>query len=442
MHLLILDGSTDDAPIPGHVAREASSLGARLTRFKLAELCLAPCLGDFECWLKTPGRCRSQDALQDILRAFQAADLVVFLTPVVFGGYGSILKKTVDRLIPSINPFFRQRDGLTRHTPRYAAYPAMLFIGWADQLGEPARRSFAELAGGNAINMQAPNFRSLLVTAADSDWQNAVSAALRAGLHGTAGDPWPSAPAEALFAACVPDFVDSGAKPPRRATIFVGSARPKGSSSSESLGRALAAGLEKAGVATTLVHAVSFIKAGRAAEKALSTMLAAELLVIAAPLYVDTLPALTTHALERLAECLPNASYPLRTVVGVLNCGFPEAAHNRTAMAILRNFTQQAGLLWAGGLAMGAGEILHGKPLTKARLLLRPQRRALALAARDLAAGRPLSPEASKEMARPLVPSSLFRWLGAARWLWQARRHGLGWRQLVARPFERRQTGS
>lgn len=441
MHLLILDGSTDDAPIPGHVVQVASSLGARLTRFKLAELCLAPCLGDFACWLQTPGRCRSQDAQQDILHAFQAADLVVFLTPVVFGGYGSILKKAVDRLIPSINPFFHQRDGLTRHTPRYAAYPAMLFIGWADQLSNQARRSFADLAGGNAINMQAPNFRSLLVTAADSAWQNAVSAAIRAGLQGAPGDPWPSAPGEALFAACTPDLVVPEPVAPRRATIFVGSARPKGSSSSESLGRALAAGLEQAGVATTLVHAVSFIKAGRAAEKALSTMLAGELLVIAAPLYVDTLPALATHALERLAERLPNAGYPLRTVVGLLNCGFPEAAHNRTAMVILRNFTQQAGLLWSGGLAMGAGEILHGQALSKARLL-RPQRRALALAARDLAAGRPLSPEASKEMASPLVPPSLFRWLGAARWLWQARRHGLGWRQLVARPFERRQTGS
>ncbi|MBS1158139.1 MAG: NADPH-dependent reductase [Proteobacteria bacterium] len=437
MKLVILDGTAGQSAANQCIGQVASQEGATITHFALADLMLAPCLGDFECWTKTPGRCRSQDEAQDIAQAIHDADLLIFLTPLVFGGYSSALKRAVDRLIPLIDSFFHQRAGLTRHLPRYAKYPALLCIALSEQPNAETQSIFAELAGGNAINLLAPSYRSLVVSLRDGRWPEAVTAAVRASLRRAPGEALPVPAADALALACAADpFDPRRSRPPRTASILIGSARPKGQSTSESLARGLAAGLERAGVKTSLVRAISFVKDGHRADKALATLLGGELLVIAAPLYVDALPSLATHALERLGEQLGSQPHQVKSVVGIINCGFPEAVHNRTALRILRAFAQASGLNWGGGLAMGAGEILHGKPLSAARFVMRAQSRALALAARDLAAGRGISPEASQQMARPLLPAFLFRWVAPFKWILQARSYGVSWTKLHERPLD------
>ncbi|MDP3538543.1 MAG: NAD(P)H-dependent oxidoreductase [Azonexus sp.] len=435
MKLLILDGTIANSPVGQYTEQVGLAHGADVTRFALGEIQIAPCLGDFECWTKTPGRCRTHDAAQKITQAIHDADLVTFLTPVVFGGYASALKKLVDRLIPLTDAFFHEQAGMTRHQRRYERYPAMLFIGLTDQADEEAQSLFTELAGGNAINLQTPWFSALLVSLRDNHWHQRIEIAVRNGLTGGPGEALPLPEKDALARACTPDFFAPESPAPRTATILIGSARPKGSSTSESLANELSAGLEQAGIRTTLVHAISFVKDGILAEKALATILAGELLVVATPLYVDALPALVTRGLEQLAEKCRDGKYPLRSVVGLLNCGFPEASHNRSAVNILRIFSHECGLVWAGGLAMGAGEIIHGQPLANIRLVARAQIRALRRAASDLAGGQGISQTASDDMARPLLPAFLFRWLAPFKWIRMGRQHGIGWRQLHARPL-------
>ncbi len=434
MKLVILDGTHNAPEVAGSIEQAGMALGAEITCFRLAEIQIAPCLGDFECWVKTPGRCRTKDMAREITQAIHDATLVVFLSPVVFGSHASPLKKLIDRLIPLTDAFFHEQAGLTRHQRRYARYPAMLFIGLSRQPNEETKQLFAELAGGNAINLQAPWFRSLLIHPEHHDWQSAIEQAVSTGLNGGPGDPPPLPDAQALAAVCAPDaFADTIPSP--TATLLIGSARPKGASTSESLARALAADLEKLGVRTKFAYAISFVKPGKAAEQAILDLLSSDLLIVAAPLYVDGLPALVMRALEQAGEMLHTGRYPLRKVVGLLNCGFPEAVHNRTALRILRAFAHDNRLLWAGGLAMGAGEILHGKPLTQAPFIARAQIRALRRAAGDLAAGRGVSSLASADMARPLVPPFVFRWLGKLRWRRWGRAHGIGESQLHARPL-------
>lgn len=435
MQVVILDGSTDQPAIVQHIALAGQALGAGIAHYALADIALAPCLGDFECWTKTPGRCRTRDAAPDITQAIHDADLVVFLSPVVFGGYAFALKKLVDRLIPLTDSFFHEQAGTTRHQRRYTRYPAMLFIGLAEQPDAETRSLFAELAGGNAINLQTPWFRSLLLTPQDAMAQPQIESAIRAGLTATEGTTLPKLDRRALASACAPDAMAAKSPAPRTAAILIGSARPKGTSTSESLARALAADLERAGIASKLVYAISFVKDGRMADNALAELAGADLLIVAAPLYVDALPALVGQALEQLGAHLAHDVSPLRQVVGLLNCGFPEADHNRSALRILRAFAHANGLVWAGGLAMGAGEIIHGQPLQQARFVARAQIRALRQAAADLAAGRGISQKASRDMARPLLPAWLFRLVAPLKWWWMARRHGVAWRQLHARPL-------
>lgn len=438
--ILLLDATLDDGSpyrqVADHLAALAEASGARVSRFRLEEVRLAPCLGDFECWTRTPGLCRTQDDAQAIARAFQQADLAVMVTPLLFGGYRPSLKGALDRLLGVIHPFFREAVGVTRHEARYERYPAMFFVGLEERADAAARELFTAFAGGNAINLMAPHFHTLVLTPGTAPWQAELANRFVHALAGSDGEPLPHyPPADALARACAADQT-LPPTPLRRAALLVGSARPKGRSTSESLARGLAEQLEKQGVSTVLVHVIDFIKPGRRAEAALEALGDADLLVVAAPLYIDGLPSLTLRALQQLAA-RPGR---LTRVVGLLNCGYPEAEHNRSAMAQLKRFTHSTGLAWAGGLAMGAGEVLHGKPLAVVPFMLRSQIAALAEAAPALATGRGVPATASARMARPLLPAWVFRLAAKLRWITDASRHGTPWNALGARPHEAPQT--
>jgi hypothetical protein len=70
---------------------------------------------------------------------------------------------------------------------------------------------------------------------------------------------------------------------------------------------------------------------------------------LAYPLYVDSLPAPVTEALERIAVYRPVTGRANgQRLVAVANCGFPEAEHNRAPLSICQQFARQAGFDWAG----------------------------------------------------------------------------------------------
>jgi len=113
--------------------------------FTLHEVDIKPCAGCFGCWVRTPGRCVSNDS-DEIARAVVQSDLVVCLTPVTFGGYSSQLKKAVDHLIFTNLPFFRTVNGETHHRPRYDRSPNLLAIGvLPEQDAESGRRGSSRM---------------------------------------------------------------------------------------------------------------------------------------------------------------------------------------------------------------------------------------------------------------------------------------------------------
>jgi multimeric flavodoxin WrbA len=161
----------------------------------------------------------------------------------------------------------------------------------------------------------------------------------------------------------------------------------------------------------------------------------AGLFVLAFPLYVDALPYLATEALERIAshrQAQPSPSPA--SFLAIANCGFPEAQHNDTALAICQQFAGQAGFHWAGGLALGAGGAINGRPLAQAGGMARNVTRALDMTADTLAAGRPAPTEASVLLARPMMPLRVYTFMGDLGWRLQTRRNGV-YRQLRAKPF-------
>jgi hypothetical protein len=162
----------------------------------------------------------------------------------------------------------------------------------------------------------------------------------------------------------------------------------------------------------------------------------ADLVIISAPLCVDALPAAVTELLEILHRQLDDHARPAEhRLVAISNCGFPEAEQNEIALRIYRCFARQAGFKWAGGLALGGGEPIKGKPLGESRGIVRNVIAALDLAAEALAEGDPVPQEAVDLMAEPLIPASMYRTMGNLGWHLQALQQGT-WRQLRARVWE------
>jgi hypothetical protein len=128
----------------------------------------------------------------------------------------------------------------------------------------------------------------------------------------------------------------------------------------------------------------------------------------------------------------------LSRVAGILNCGYPEAVHNRIAMRMLGNFARQNQLAWMGGLALGGGEVLQGRLRGFAGIVARHAFRALGTAADSLARGDGIPVEAIRLMTKPLVSPGFFRRASRIRWWLMARSHGVTREQLSDRPWEDR----
>jgi len=173
MKIAILDGgladqTTTDA-IRTLLIATSREQGDQVQPFVLRNQKIAYCLGCFECWTKTPGRCRIEDESQAIAAAIIHSDLVIYLTPITFGGYSSVLKKAIDRTICLISPFFTKINGEVHHRKRYTHYPNLLGIGLLPQPDPEQAAIFSKLIERNAINFHAPTHASLVLDST-ADW--------------------------------------------------------------------------------------------------------------------------------------------------------------------------------------------------------------------------------------------------------------------------------
>jgi multimeric flavodoxin WrbA len=167
MKATILNGALAGDSFVDHVAATLKdSLQAEgwiVTPWTLRDEKIAYCLGCFECWTKTPGLCRIDDANREVAASIIGSNLTIYLTPITFGGYSSELKKAVDRIICLISPFFKKIDGEVHHYARYDRYPGLMGVGVLPAPHPAQEQIFDTLVGRNAINMHAPVHNSVVL---------------------------------------------------------------------------------------------------------------------------------------------------------------------------------------------------------------------------------------------------------------------------------------
>ncbi|MFP5222763.1 MAG: NAD(P)H-dependent oxidoreductase [Acidobacteriota bacterium] len=216
-----------------------------------------------------------------------------------------------------------------------------------------------------------------------------------------------------------------------KALLLAGS--PRHTNTSQVLGQAILDALAANGFACETIRLTGLLDTQEGRARLLGAYLGADLVVLAAPVYVDAPPAAVMRALEFLAgEDTPQDR--VRRLCAVFNCGFPEAEHTALSLDVCRLFAKRAGLQWAGGIGVGAGGAVNGQPLEARGRVTRPLRRALALAGDALARGLPIPQEAVDLAARPLLPAWLYLLMAQTGWLAQAWKRRTLFR-LDARPF-------
>jgi multimeric flavodoxin WrbA len=116
---------------------------------------LTYCMGCFGCWIKKPGECVINDLMSQINNSIMNSDMVIYLTPIIFGQFSANIKNTIDRNIPNILPFFETKpDGSTTHPPRYKTYPKQVIIGYGDELSEEDKQLFMDVTNKHRRNIE------------------------------------------------------------------------------------------------------------------------------------------------------------------------------------------------------------------------------------------------------------------------------------------------
>ena len=164
---------------------------------------------------------------------------------------------------------------------------------------------------------------------------------------------------------------------------------------------------------------------------------AADIVVLAFPLYVDALPGELTQALERLASSYrQRPPSPRQRWLAIINCGFVEGRQNDIAVAICGQFAREAGVTWSGGLTIGGAGGLSGHDLDKMGGMVRHLTSALALVREALFTGVEIPAEAFQLARQRFCPPWLY-FLMANTGMYLGAYHHHVLRRINARPYGR-----
>lgn len=104
---------------------------------------IMPCESCGKCLFETPGVCKFNDDMGSIILKMEAADMLVFASPVYFDSMSSNMKKMFERLRSTLDAFFEFRNGRTYHLKGSKKKQKAVTIFTA---GNPERETFVSIS--------------------------------------------------------------------------------------------------------------------------------------------------------------------------------------------------------------------------------------------------------------------------------------------------------
>ena len=166
LSVIILNGSLKDQDqmlfIQETLEEELKNIEIYSKSIILHQQNIKHCLGCFRCWDTTPGICSmvKDDDAESIKAKIIKSELVVFLTPLTFGGYSSELKKIIERMLGLLQPGFTRKSGESHHLKRYERYPSLLAVATTENLDEEEIKIFNTLIDRHSRNFYPPKFKA------------------------------------------------------------------------------------------------------------------------------------------------------------------------------------------------------------------------------------------------------------------------------------------
>ncbi|MFD3156791.1 flavodoxin family protein [Haloimpatiens sp. FM7330] len=124
---------------------------------------IKPCLGCFNCWVKTPGKCIIEDAYTEMPKYILENGTFVIITEIKYGCYSSYVKNVIDRSIGILLPFFQTVNGELHHLPRYYKHLKLIVLGYGKDVTPDEEETFKELVKGNAINLCVHEYETYII---------------------------------------------------------------------------------------------------------------------------------------------------------------------------------------------------------------------------------------------------------------------------------------
>lgn len=122
------------------------------------------CLGCFNCWVKTPGRCIIEDSYTEMPKYILENETFVIITEIKYGCYTSYVKNVIDRSIGILLPFFQTINGELHHLPRYDnAALKFVVIGYGKDVTTDEEQTFKDIIKGNALNFCVSNHKTYVI---------------------------------------------------------------------------------------------------------------------------------------------------------------------------------------------------------------------------------------------------------------------------------------
>ena len=220
----------------------------------------------------------------------------------------------------------------------------------------------------------------------------------------------------------------------KKVTLLVGSPR-KEKSASEALGLYLCKHLDPVQFVYQKMYLRDQVYKKDKDREWVQDILQSDLIILASPLYVDSLPSFvikTFEIIHRQAK-KENRGKGIK-LLAIINSGFPESSQSQITLDICRHFTRKTNMVWLGGLALGSGMFLGGKDIGKMGWFVRNIKKSLDETAVALNQGMPIPESAITLMQKALFGKKFFQWFANLGFKQRAKKNGLK-NEVYRRPY-------
>jgi multimeric flavodoxin WrbA len=376
MKITILNGNPKDSDFDTYITQVKSLLeknNNQVNHILLRELPLKYCTGCWGCWVKTPGKCQSDLASQEMDEAIINSDYLLWAAPLKMGYPSELLKMAMDKHLPLIHPYMVVDQFEAHHQKRYKKYPRIgLLVEKELSTDELDLKIVTQLFQRTALNFKSRLYFSLTTETPANDLAAKIM------------DP----SAKPLVMPATPHATTGSAvSPVESITLFNGSPRGPHGNSPIFLDQ-VAKGI---GGDSKMIHMVNI----NATAEHVQAFREAKAVWLAFPLYTDSMPGVVKHFIDALEPLACQSGNP--PIGFIVQSGFPEGLHSRFVERYLEKLAARLGSPYLGTIVKGNGEAVRIMPEEMNRSLFE----GLQSLGRNLANGEKLDRVTLANIAKP-----------------------------------------